>query len=801
MKIALILTTILAVLAITFSANAQERIQVKDIRSLETIPFVKITFDNKIAVLADIDGFFTLNRDSVKTIKIRTLGYLDTTISVIDITNQEIFLNAEVELLDEVKILPGENPAHRIIDQVIANRKKNSPLANNAFQYNSYSKFYFTMDPAALEQIPAETEDSSLIRIRNLFTSQYLFLMESSSTRKFMPPNRDNEIVTAYKVSGFKDPMFSTFANEMQSFSFYDNQFELMGKSYINPIALGGTKRYWFLLEDTTVVGLDTTFTISYRPRDGKNFDGLKGQLFINTNGWAIEKVISEPNETSDALTIRVVQEYQFIDGKKWFPIKLSSEMTIPLLEINPTIKNSMIVGKGNTYIDNIVLDPDLRRRDFTSIALETERNADKKTQNHWDSTRVYNLTDQERQTYEVIDSISQENKLELRLKLLMALTDAKLSLGNINVDLMRILNYNMYEGFRFGLGLETSEKLMKRVTVGGYFAWATRDKDWKYGGFSDFKLYPRKDLKIHLKYQQDVAERGGDLFYYTNDGLNLSKMLRNLYAERKDRKRLAEVALSGYVTPTMKLAVFGNYQRLYYTEGYEFARNSVLEPTQIDLSEVGLEFSWHFREKIMQLGNKRISKGSKFPKLQVRATHGIKGVFDSQYEYLRMHAELSQDISLRGFGNFIWVMSASKTEGEVPLFLLHTANASGVRWRLTVPNTFEAMPPHTFYNDQQVSLFTRLRFLSWKTSKKWFEPQLSIHHALGFGTMKNQQNHNVGFRTMEKGYYEGGIIFDNLLRTNFLSIGAGLFTNYGHYAIPKFEDNLVVKFSIGFSL
>lgn len=798
------ITTILALIAVTlsFSAFSQDRIQIKDNRSQETIPFVKITADNQPAILADIDGYFTIDLKAVKTIKLRTMGYLDTTISTIDITNNEIFLNADIELLDEVKVLPGVNPAHRIIDQVIANRKKNSPLANNAFEYNSYSKFYFTMDPTALEQIPAETQDTSLIQIRNLFSSQYLFLMESSSTRKFMPPNKDKETITAYKVSGFKDPMFSTFANEMQSFSFYDNQFELMGKAYINPIALGGTRRYWFLMEDTTVVGLDTTFIISYRPRDGKNFDGLKGQLYINTNGWAIEKVIAEPYESGDAITIRVVQEYELIEGKKWFPVKLSSEVGIPLLSINSELKNSSIVGKGNTYVDNIVLDPDLRRRDFGSVAIETARDAGRKSDNHWDSTRVYNLTDQERKTYQVIDSFSKENRIEGRLKLLMALADAKLPLGNINLDLLRLANYNMYEGFRLGLGLETSEKLMKRITVGGYFAYGTKDKDWKYGGFSDFKLYPKKNFELHLRYQQDVAERGGDRFYYLKDGINLNYMLRNLYSMNKDRQRLAEVALSGYIRPTMKLAIFSNYQRISYTQGYQFARNGAVEADQVDISEVGVEFSWHFREKILQLGNKRISKGSKFPKLKVKAAQGIAGVFDSKYAYLNLNAELSQDVSLRGFGNFIWTITASQTEGQVPLFLLHTGNATGVRWRLTVPNTFETMEPSKFYNDQQVSLFTRLRLLSWKTSKNWFQPQLSVHHAIGYGTMRNKENHpNTVFSSMDKGYYEGGIILDKLLVSKFLSIGAGVFSSYGHYSVPNFTDNMTVKFSVGFSL
>ena len=164
--------TILAFLALTISAFAQDRIQIKDIRSLETIPFVKVTADNQPAVLADIDGFFTIDLKAIKKLKLRTIGYIDTAIFAIDVINNEIFLVADVELLDEVKVLPGENPAHRIIDQVISNRKKNNPLANNSFEYNSYSKFFFTMDPTALEQIPAETEDTSLIQISNLFSSQ-----------------------------------------------------------------------------------------------------------------------------------------------------------------------------------------------------------------------------------------------------------------------------------------------------------------------------------------------------------------------------------------------------------------------------------------------------------------------------------------------------------------------------------------------------------------------------------------------------------------------------------------------------
>src|SRR5690606_10191122 len=135
------------------------------------------------------------------------------------------------------------------------------------------------------------------------------------------------------------------------------NQFEILGKNYINPIALGGTKRYLFILQDTTIRGVDTVFTISFRPRKGKNFEGLKGFLYINTNGFAVEKVVSEPAEKTDDITVKIVQEYEFLENKYWFPSKLSSEILFGSLELG-SLKNVAIVGKGSTYLEKVKINP-----------------------------------------------------------------------------------------------------------------------------------------------------------------------------------------------------------------------------------------------------------------------------------------------------------------------------------------------------------------------------------------------------------------------------------------------------------
>lgn len=799
------LTLLFTFLSNFLTISAQEKFQIKDNSTQESVPFVKVIPIGKPAILADLDGYFSIDINVVESFQLKFLGYKDTTILVSNLGKERIiFIQADVEMLDAVLVLPGENPAHRIIDQVIANRKKNSPTENNAFQYESYSKFYFTMDPKALEKIPADTKDSNLLSLKSFFDSQYLFLLESSSTRKFMPPSRDKETINAYKVSGFKDPMFSTFANEMQSFSFYENQFQLLGKTYINPIAFGGTRRYLFLLEDTTVVGNDTTFTISFRPRKGKNFDGLKGQLFINTNGYAVEKVISEPNEVSENLSIKVIQEYAFIEGKKWFPIKLSSEMEMPLLKLDEKLDNSSIVGKGNTYIKNIVLDPDLKKREFGSVAIETDEDAGEKSDKDWDSTRFYDLSGKELKTYQVIDSISKENKLEQRLGLLTAVAEGKIPLGNFNLDLRRLLNFNLYEGYRFGLGLETSKKMIKRATIGGYFGWATKDKEWKYGGFTEFKLYPKKEFKLRLLYQQDLLQRGGNSFRSVDNSFNSNNLYQQLYIRNMERQRLAEAVLSGYIRPAFKLALIGNYQRVEYTEGYEFIANIpqvAANENSLDLMEIGGEFTWQLGEKVMQLGDNRVSMGSKYPKLALKITQGQSVNSFNLYNYTRFFAEISQNVSIRGAGKFNWMIRGSQTNGSVPLFLLQSVNGTGGNWRLSVPNSFETILPSAFFNDRQISLFTRFTFLNWKTKFKWFAPQLSIHNALGVGSMQNRTNHFADFKTMEKGYYESGIILDKLYINGFSTFGLGVFTNYGAYSSPTFEKNLTFKLSVGFNI
>jgi hypothetical protein len=779
---------------------SQQQYFVKDQVTLESIPFAKIYPENNSPFLADIDGAFALSNE-IRTLEIKVSGFKDSLIDLSIVKDHIIYLRPVVQEIQEVVATAGENPAHRIMDLVIANRKKNHPLENDAFQYDSYSKFIFDIDREFLAKIPDTTSDSTMIRLKEFFDDQHLFLLESSSTRSFIPPSRDKEVIKAYKVSGFSDPMFSTFANELQSFSFYENQVQLLGKNYLNPIAFGGTNRYLFILQDTTITGKDTTFTIFYRPRKGKNFDGMTGHLYINTNNYAIEKVIASPYIDSSAFNLKIVQEYQFTNDTKWFPVKLSTELAMPLAV---TVEGLQIIGKGSTYIKDVTFDKDkIDKGYYDNVSVVIDEDAAELKDEEWDTLRQYSITDMERQTYVGLDSVVKENKLDRMVVAMKVLAEGKIPMGYFNFDLYRLLNFNQYEGYRIGAGLETSKKLMKPIVLGGYFGWANRDKEWKYGGYVTAHLYRKIGLKLDLRFQQDLIERGAPGFQRGAFNLGGTEMYRGFYQVNMDRQRLGEVALSGYIKGNIKLNIAGNYQRVEFTKDYRFFSTDGILPSiyRTDLAEISTELTWNIREKVMMVGDQRISKGTVYPKIRFRAAKGISGIYDAAFDYYRFNVDISQSFPIYASGVFSWNLTGGQTIGDVPLFLLQMVNGTGRDWNLSVKNSFETMIPGEFYHTKQVGLFTRMDFTKFKTKAKWNEPQIALHHAIGYGEMPNKDWHSTDFRSMDKGFFEGGLIFNNILTSGSAGLGLGVFYRYGNYADSDWKKNIYPKMCVTFGL
>lgn len=784
----------------SFAAFGQKAstITVYDAQTGEPLPFVKVSENKKSTVLTDVDGKLELVIDTHSSYYFSFYDFKDTVLTGQELLSaNEVFLTPDSQLYDEVIILPGANPAHRIIRNAMNQRKENDPMRNNSFQYDGFSRFY--VGGEATQAFNRDTiSDTSLLKSIDLFSSQYLFLTETASQRTFSPPNYDNEVVTSYKVSGVKNPIFASLVNQFQSFSFYSTSFNIGDIEYINPIAPGGIRRYLFILEDTLINASDTTFTISFRPRKGKIFEGLSGYLFINTNNWAIQRVIAEPYSAQETFTVKIIQEYKFTENKKWFPYQLSTEFSFPSLAINDYHE---LVGKSNLYIKNVLFDIPVKR-DFNAVQLEVLPTAVDDTIG-LQVARGTSSTDKELKTYHVVDSVSKKMNFERLVDMATILSTGKLPIGKISVPMWRLVDFNQHEGYRLGLGLETNDRLSNHFSLGGYFAYGFRDEAWKWGGNLDFLLAEKRRIRLSFNYSEDVFERGGVSYMSNNFDLASGALYRNFFINQMERQRKGTISVGGYIAQNFHLQFIANYRRITFLDEYSFEGLKTLSnlySNMFDVAETGVVINWTIREKVMLLGTQRVSLGSKYPKIQFRAMKGWNSIFDGEFDYYRLNLSISQTFSVRGVGKLLLNSTSGITLGEVPLTLLQMPYGTNRNWNLTVPNTFETMVAAEFFTDKHTALFFRFSFLPLKNKTTYTAPQFSLHSAAGIGEMRNQYLHNHSFKVHENGYYESGIIVDNLLILGNSGLGIGVFHRYGAYAFPEMKDNFVYKLSIKFN-
>ena len=97
--------------------------ETKEQVSNNTLPFVKVTTDSGDSFLADIDGIISLP-EQVRTIRLHQTGFVDTLVALNHVQNFTILMSNQVRTIEEVAVAAGQNPAHRIIEQAIKNRKK-----------------------------------------------------------------------------------------------------------------------------------------------------------------------------------------------------------------------------------------------------------------------------------------------------------------------------------------------------------------------------------------------------------------------------------------------------------------------------------------------------------------------------------------------------------------------------------------------------------------------------------------------------------------------------------------------------
>ncbi len=800
--------TLSAVLIFLSIASIAQTIQVSgtvlDEQSKQPLAFVTIAIGNSgNGFSTDIDGRFNASIEKQsETLVFSYIGYQKK-----QVTLSEIGLNATILLsqtsidVNEVTILPGINPADVIMDRVIANRKINNPEEATEFSYDSYNKLVFTANPDSVSkqielQKDSVNKDTSTQSAINYVSKQHFVVMESVSHRDFISANKDKEVVLASRVSGLKSPDFTLIGTQLQSFSFYKDYVELMDYRLLSPISRGATGQYLFILEDSIIDEGQLYYTISFQPKSGKNFEALKGQLFIHKGDYAIKSVTASPAKEGGGIDMKIQQLYEKVEGQ-WFPTQLNSNLTFNSIMMGPF----PLYGVGRSYLKNIKLASLRPKNKFDNVVLEMDRKIKSNTDSLLNAFRIDTLDQREARTYEKMDSIGEAEKLDEKLRLLKIVTRGYIPLGPVNVDMDKFVTFNNYEGIRLGLGAHTNDRISDKVSLGGYFAYGFKDKNWKYGGDLSYTPFTGNDLKFTASYFNDVLERGGVQFDLLKTSAISTAAYRNLYIYQMDLREQVKFETHFSVLKSWQFNLFGQHNWIASGDDYRFKSNlnesTTLVYNAFQQTEIGVEARFAYGEKFVELFGMKISSGTKFPIAHVKYTRGLSSN-ESSFDYNKFEARLSKLFVIRNAGELNVQLLGGYMDASAPLIFNYTPRGVNRGFQLSVANTFETARPNEFFHNRFASLFLRHNFkkLLYKGDK--FQPEFVLHTAFGVGDMRDQSNHlNIDFDQMDRVYMESGLIANDLFKIPFLTYGAGVFYRYGHYAAPDELDNFYFKLSM----
>jgi hypothetical protein len=801
-------TILLAVLAIFQFHNVCLSQQLKGIvvnrQSGEPLPFAAVIEQGTVnGVYTDIDGRFEiLLTDTTSAIQINLVGYESLYFDRYTSVPAIISLNQKTNVLSEITIRPGINPAERIIQKAIDNKEFNNPEGNLAFTYNSYNKLIVgaAIDSTLLGDTLPSTLDTNARDAINFFKQQHLFMMESVTERKYAPPSHSEETILANRVSGLKNTELFLLGTQLQSFSFYGDAVELLGVKYMSPLNDNAINKYYFELEDTTYIGKDTVFAISFRPRTKKNFPAMTGRLYINTNGFAIQQVVAEPKQEGKT-HFKIQQQYAFLEDKQWFPMQLNSSI---LFDSSLSAAGFPLIGEGRSYIKNIVLGVKLKASDFSPVTLQINPNAEDASDTLWTTYRELQLTEKELKTYHVIDSLGSELHLDRRLKAIEALATGELGLGYINFDLKQLVAFNNYEGFRLGGGIRTNHRLSDKFNVGGYGAYGFKDRAWKYGGDALVHLYRKRNMWLKLEYRNDVWEMGGNGVRKSEQGNFFAQNIYRLFVSRMDRRELVQASINGRVVGNLTANFFLNTQYIQSFPGYAFtiASDDIVSLTDSNyrVTESGITLRFAPGEKLMRTQTREIRLGGRFPVFYFQYTQGLTGKWNGQYSYNRLDARIEKTFNFLTMGKLSVVALGGYCEENVPLSLVYNAEGTYDKFTIVAPGSFQTMRVNEFMHSRFAAFHVRHSFRPFFVRSEKFKPNLVVAHSMLWGDFNFASNHNFTSSQAYKGFMESGLQIDNLYVSGFSGMGLGVYYRYGEYALPTTKENIAVKLSTSFT-
>lgn len=819
MKLTKAVHLILLTLLSSLLCRAQYTISGKvfSVGNKEALPFVSVIIKGTTyGAQTDFDGNFVISApklgDSIIAVYV---GYKRLARPIKNVQRQEINfpMNEEGQTLQEVTINAGDNPAHRIIRNCVANKYKNDRNRLQAYEYEVYNKLEFD-----LTRIPKDMREKKILKpisfvfdnVDSSFSGEKpslpFFIIESLSELYYKSnPRRKKEVVIGSKVTGIENSSVSQVLGDMyQNVNIYDNNILVFNKQLPSPVSENALFYYKFYLQDSAFEGNQYIYHITFKPKRVQELS-FTGNIWIADTTWGIKRLeMTLPKDANVNFinTANIIEEFTYQDSM-WFMTKDRL-----VIDFAPTKKAIGFYGRKTASYRKIKLNQpkDDKFYEFADKIL-VEDSATHRSDDFWNKNRHDSLTTRERKIFKMIDTIQSLPVYKTWVDVFYVIVAGYKKVNNFEIGpYTNLISYNAIEGMRLRFGGRTSDIFSKWYELSGYVAYGLKDERWKYAlGFKSFiSKSPHRQI-VGMNYRSDNEILGQSTNGFSQDNVLASffrsSPLKNLTRVSSVQGYYEREWFPGLIT---RASLIGRQFNPLGTNKYLYEKSdgAVGERESINNTEARINVRFAWKEKYVGEGFTRLSIGTVYPIIQVNYSKSLRNAFKGEYDYHKLVVNVSDRLRITPIlGYTDYILEAGKIWGTVPypLMELHGGNQTYIYDYMA----FNMMKYYEFASDQFVSLALFHHFEGLFLNKvpllrklKWREV---VTLKTVWGTVNDKNRHVLIFPSslsaLDKGpYAEASAGIENIFKV--FRIDAFWRLNY---QLPRAIDNFGLKF--GFQL
>jgi hypothetical protein len=689
-------------------------------------------------------------------------------------TELPLNVNASTQILD-FHLLPvnmqikevvvkanGEDPAYAIIRQAIKKRHFYQQ------QVKEYTCMSYIKGTIGMKNVPGRFMGQKIDKNEMGVDSTgkgMIFLSESVTKISARLPDKIKlEVISSRKSGGGFGLSFPAII------SFYDNNVSAvitqMGpRGYISPIAENALAYYKYRLEGTFTEEGKTVNKIQVIPRR-KQEPLFSGYIFITDDDWRIHStdlLLTSEYQLELMDTLKIRQTHVPVTADIW-RVK-DQVMYISFNKFGFRMGGSFV----NVYSDYNV-HPDFPPKFFDNTFLKYDSAFDKQGHAYWDSTRPVPLETDEVKDYHEKDSIAKAardssfsryhlDSLQHKQKPVKVMDvlwngvkhkyyfrrDSSIQYHSLGVrGLLKSMKYNTVEGLVIALepdlNIYTGEESSLRITP--FLRYGLSNTHFNAYTQIDFsnsskvkKRYGRNDWslaggkRISQFNQDNPIDNIANEFYTLLLKENYMKLYENWFGKLRytrifqtnDRLSLGATYESrNPVENTTDFVIFKNDRKQFTpNHPYELA-NVPFEKHQALVLDV--DFTFQPGQQFVELPDRKIPFGSKYPTFKVGYSKGIPNVANSIVDFDKWSFSVQDNMNFKLLGEFRYRIGAGG--------FLNDRNVQ-------IPDYQHFNGNQTFYNMKYLNSFQLAPYYQYSTTAPFYATANVEHHFNGLLTNK----------------------------------------------------------------